>query len=248
MRPLYFHSCPVFHSSFPIPAPFFHSRPYFHSAPSFHSHPPFPFPRKRESPDSCANGANCNEEVQAGRCPSCPRQWEIPAFAGMGSALILRPLSIFISVPPHSSFPIPAPFFHSRPSFHSAPSFHSHPFPIPTPLSHSRESGNLPTPAPTAQITIRRGAVRALPAPPQTMGDSRLRGNGECFNFASSLYFHSCPAPFLISHSRSLLPFLPLFPFPPPPSIPTLFPFPPPFPIPAKAGISRLPRQRRKLQ
>ena len=35
---------------------------------------------------------------------------------------------------------------------------------------------------------------------------------------------------------------------PPPPSIPTLFPFPPPFPIPAKAGISRLLRQRRKLQ
>ena len=80
------------------------------------------------------------------------------------------------------------------------------------------------------------------------MGDSRFRGNGECFNFASSLYFHFCPAPFLISHSRSFLPFPPLFPFPPPISIPTLFPFPPPFPIPAKAGISRLLRQRRKLQ
>ena len=31
-----------------------------HSRPFSHSHPPFPFPRKRESPDSRANGANYN--------------------------------------------------------------------------------------------------------------------------------------------------------------------------------------------
>ena len=92
------------------------------------------------------------------------------------------------------------------------------------------------------------GAVQALPALHQMTGDSRFRGNGGCFNFASSLYFHFCPvfyssfpipAPFF--HSR------PSF-HSAPPSIPTLFPFPPPFPIPAKAGISRLLRQRRKLQ
>ena len=39
----------------------------------------------------------------------------------------------FILVPPHFSFPIPAPFFHSR------------------------AGGNLPTPSPTAQINFLQG-------------------------------------------------------------------------------------------
>ena len=42
-----------------------------------------PFPRKRESPDSCANGANYKAE-RSGRCPPRTSQREIPAFAGMG--------------------------------------------------------------------------------------------------------------------------------------------------------------------
>ena len=106
---LYFHFCPapflISHSRSLLPfPPLFPFRPLLPFPPFSHSHPPFPFPRKRESPDSCANGANYNKEVQSGRCPPRPRQWEIPAFAGMGVVFFV--IFLFPSLLPH--FPPPS--------------------------------------------------------------------------------------------------------------------------------------------
>ena len=80
--------------------------------------------------------------------------------------------------------------------------------------SHSRESGNLPTSAPTARILSGSGAGRALPVLPQPTGDSRFRGNGGIF----FCYFFC---------------FLPCSRTPPFPHSPH-FPIPPPFPFPRK--------------
>ena len=79
--------------------------------------------------------------------------------------------------------------------------------------SHSRESGNLPTSAPTARILSGSGAGRALPVLPQREIPAFAGMGGYFF----VIFFVSSPAPAL-PHSP----------------IPPTSPFPPPFPFPRK--------------
>ena len=101
--------------------------------------PPSPFPRKRESPDSSASGAN--PPPKAGKN-------KIPAKGGKNGRFPLsREWRIFSPNSPHPHFFIP-------PIFLLSPIPQFPPFP---PLFHSRESGNLPTPAPAARIPRESG-------------------------------------------------------------------------------------------
>ena len=104
--------------------------------PHFYHPPPFPpYPHSRES-------GNLPTPAPTARIPRQRRQKrEIPAFAGMEN-------SFFLSQFPSSSF------FHS-PIFLLSPTPPNPPNPPPYP--HSRESGNLPTPAPAARIPRESG-------------------------------------------------------------------------------------------
>ena len=136
------------------------------------------------------------------------------------------PQSPFFFIPHSPPIPIPAKAGISRlqrqrresPAKAGIPPFpHFHP-PIPNsphspPYPHSRESGNLPTPAPAARIPRQRRAKTKSPPKAAKTGDSRFRGNGEfslpiplilLFSFPPFFYYPRLPpSPQFPPHSHS---------------------------------------------
>ena len=153
------------------------------------------------------------------------------------------PIPPNILIPKHSPFPPHSPFAPHSP-------FPSHsPFP---PHSHSRESGNLPIPAPSAQITKRSDASVARPASTNReipafagMGDWVILGcallkNTPIFkkhphfpkhshpqNIHSPKHSHSKTFPFPPHSPSPHIPLSPHIPFPPYSPFPSHSPFPP---------------------